>query len=211
MNWKNAKSGCSTGMAAQVLGGVRSSRLASWLRHRGPFCCEEGANLVETAFAYAILIPLLLAAIEFGYMFYTYQAVADASRKAARWAAVHGSSAGVACTGGTASQTNCVASAPNIQAYVQGLSYPGVNFSANNVTVAATFWCVDNGGVSASWAEATGSPPSCPAGTDNPGGPVDAPGNEVQVAVNYPFTIGYWSGLNMTINIASSGSMVIDY
>ena len=210
MNWKNAKSGCSTGMAAQVLGGVRSSRLASWLRHRGLFCREEGANLLETAFAYAILIPLLLAAIEFGYMFYTYQVVADASRKAARWAAVHGSSAGTACTGGgTASQIDCTASTPDIQAYVQGLSYPGVNFSASNVTVAASFLCVANSVSSVSWLAATGT--TCPSGTDYPGGPANAPGDEVQVAVGYPFTIGYWSGLNMTVNINSTGSMVIDY
>jgi Flp pilus assembly protein TadG len=203
-----AKSGCSIGMAAHVLRGIRASRLASWLRHSGSFSGEEGSNLVESALAYAILIPLLLAAIEFGFMFYTYQTVADASRKAARWAAVHGSSATTACTGGTASQTNCNASTTNIQAYVQGLNYPGVNFSASSVTVAATFYCVDNAGNGATWVLAG---TTCPSGTDNPGGPANAPGGEVQVAVTYPFTIGYWPSLRMTVNISSTGSMVITY
>jgi TadE-like protein len=210
MNWKNAKSGRSTGMVAHVLRGVRSSRLASWLRHCGPFSREEGANLLETAFAYAILIPLLLAAIQFGYMFYTYQVVADATRKAARWASVHGSSATTACAGGgNASQTDCVAANTDIQAYLQGLGYPGVNFSATGVMVTASFLCVYNSGSSVTWVGASGT--TCPSGTDDPGGPANAPGNEVQVAVNYPFTIGYWKALNMTVQINSTGSMVIYY
>lgn len=207
MNRKMAKSGYSIGMAAQVLRGIRASRLASWLRHSGSFSREEGSNLVESALAYAILIPLLVAAIQFGYMFYTYQVVADASRKAARWAAVHGSSSLTACTGGTASQVNCNASTTNITAYVQGLNYPGVTFTTTEITV--SFWCVENSGNGATWVQATGA--NCPTGTDNAGFAANEPGGEVQVNVSYPFTIGYWKSLGMTVTINTTGSMVIEY
>ncbi|MGA9060637.1 MAG: TadE/TadG family type IV pilus assembly protein [Terracidiphilus sp.] len=207
MNRKNAQSGRLVGLAAQALRGIRASRFSSWLLRSRALTREGGASLVETAFAYAILIPLLFGAIEFGYMFYTYQNIADASRKAARWAAVHGSSAPTACTGGTASQTNCNASAADIQAYVEHLNYPGVSFSASNVAV--SFLCVTYNNGSASWTAASGT--TCPSGTYDPGGPANAPGNEVQVTVThaFPLMIAYWKAT--TVKTSSTGSMMIDY
>ncbi len=150
---------------------------------------EEGSSLVEMAMALLIFLPLLLGAVEFSLVFYTYHDVTDSARMACRWAAVRGSTS---CTN-TPGLNDCDATSSQIQSYVQALGYPGLVGSNLNVT--------------ATWLSATTSTPTswsaCSSGTCN------APGNEVQVKVSYafPISIPYWQVT--TIDISSSATMVI--
>jgi len=161
------------------------------MRHRGHkrLRREEGSSLVETAMAMLVLLPILLGAIEFSLAFYAYHDVTDASRAAARWAAVRGA---LSCTN-TPGLTDCGATSSEIQTYVQGLGYPGLIGSKLSVTT--------------KWLSATASPPtswsSCTTGTCN------APGNQVQVKVTYAFPIAvpFWE--ITTVNISSTAAMVI--
>lgn len=206
MNPMNTQSKEPIHRAALRGGGIFGLRLAS-LRRLRRLGREDGASLVEAAFTLPILFALIFGATELGYLFYTYQDVCDAARKATRWAAVHGSSAGTACSSDTITTYNCTAGTTDIQNFVQGLGYPGVSGSA--MTVNPTFWCVENGGNSATWVQATGA--NCPSGTDDSGLPANTPGNEVQVQVSYqfPLTIAYWKAT--TVTLSSTGSMVIQY
>jgi Flp pilus assembly protein TadG len=163
--------------------------LEAWLRRRlGSE--EEGASMVETAVAMLVLLPILLGVIEFSLLFYAYHDVTDAAREACRWAAVRGS---LSCTN-TPGLTNCKATTDQIQSYVRNLGYPGLTPANLSVTT--------------NWLVASAPPPpttwsACSSGTCN------APGNEVQVTVTYPFTIAipFWKAA--AIKVSSTSTMVI--
>jgi Flp pilus assembly protein TadG len=149
---------------------------------------EEGQNLVESAFALLIFLALLFGAVEFSYAFYTYHCVADAAREASRWAAVRGSQS---CTN-VSTLPECNASSAQITTYVRGLGYPGVPGASLNVT---TKWCTASS-IPASWS-------GCSTSGSN------APGNQVQVTVSYSFPINLVYLKAASLNLTSTGSMVI--
>lgn len=154
---------------------------------------EEGANLVEMALASAVLFAMLFGVFEMTLAFYSYHFVAEAAREATRWAIVRGSES---CTN-TPNLQNCNASGSDIQTYVQTLGYPGINSGA--LTATTTFLC---GGIPTSTG-ATWSTGGCSSGAPN------APGNQVQVTVTYPFplSIPFWQ--STTLNVSSTSTMVI--
>jgi Flp pilus assembly protein TadG len=138
---------------------------------------EEGANLVESALSMAILLSMILGIMEICLALYSYNYVAEAARVGARYAIVRGSS----CPG-------CIATSDNIQTYVRGLAYPGIN----------------NATVTAAWPD-TGS--SCTPSSL----PCNNPGNNVRVTVTYPFNLNIPFISSTTINMTSTSKMIISY
>ncbi|MFP5277270.1 MAG: TadE/TadG family type IV pilus assembly protein [Acidobacteriota bacterium] len=150
---------------------------------------DEGSNLVELGLAVAILMPLLIGAIEFSLVFLTYHDMTDAARQAVRWAAVRGSTS---CTN-TPNLIDCNATSAEIQSFVQGIGYPGL--TPANISV-STSWLVATSSTPTSWS-------ACEAATCN------SPGNQVQVVVRYayPLSIPYWKAT--TFHISSTAAMVV--
>ncbi|MGC1293877.1 MAG: TadE/TadG family type IV pilus assembly protein [Alloacidobacterium sp.] len=150
---------------------------------------QEGSSLVETALSTAALLALLFGIIEIAFALYTYDFVSEAAREAARYAIVRGSTS---CTN-TPSLTNCNATVAEIQAYVQGLGFPG--FTSSNLTITPK-WCKVSTSQPATWS-------SCSSTTSN------APANGVNVVVTYtfPLSIPFWK--NQTVSISSTSQMII--
>jgi Flp pilus assembly protein TadG len=146
------------------------------------------------------LIPLLLGIFEFGMAFYAYNAVTDASREAARWASVRGSSWTTGCSTLT-TKTDCNASSSDIQTFVQGMGYPVLSSSSIS---ASTTWLKSTTSTPTSWSTCTG-------------GCTNAPGNVIQVTVSYslPLLINFYDAQNhfspsrSTWNISSTATMVV--
>ena len=151
---------------------------------------EEGSSLVEIAIASAVVFALLFGVIQVAYAFYTYEYVSEASREAARYAIVRGSTS---CTN-TPNLANCNATGTQIQTYVQGLGYPGL--SSSNLTVTTTWCAASPSSGSMTWA-------SCSISTAN------SPGNAVNVVVSYPFTLGIPFWKNATVNLSSTSQMTV--
>lgn len=157
---------------------------------------DEGATLVETAVSTAIVMMLLFGVFDMSLAFYTYHYVSDAAREATRYAIVRGNM----CSAQTPNQTDCDAGQPQIAAFVEGLSYPGIDPSNLEVT---TTW---NTGTLQSSGHTTWS--SC--GTSDS---CKSPGNQVQVTVVYKFPlaipfVNFVADLQ-TLHIGSTSSMVI--
>ena len=157
---------------------------------------DEGATLVETAIATAIVLLLLFAVFDLSLAFYTYHYVSDAAREGSRWAMVRGSKS---CAD-TPSLTDCGATTDDISSYVKSLSYPGI--SSSNMTV------------SVSTAEATNSTNSDGTSTTvwsttSNDMTYNVPGDQVTVKVSYafPLSIPFWS--MTTAHVSSTSSMVI--
>jgi Flp pilus assembly protein TadG len=165
------------------------SHLAPWF-HRFQFLDrDEGATLVETAVAYLVLLPLVFGTFGFSLAFYAYQDITDAARQAARWAAVRGSQS---CAN-TPNLTDCDATPAQIQAFVQDLSYPGVVSSNLQVT---TTWLTPSASTPTAWSSCAASP-------------CNVPGSQVQVSVSYAFPLSIPMWRATTVNISSTGSMVV--
>ena len=148
-----------------------------WLqRGRG----EEGAAMVETALTLIILLTVIFGVLEICLALYTYHFISDAAREGSRFAMVRGS----ACQ---SPGYECNASSSQIQTYVQGLGFPGINSSAMTVTTA---W--------SPYAFSTCVSAAC-----------NDPGNEVTVTVNYNFPLSIPFIPSSTISMSSTSSMVI--
>jgi Flp pilus assembly protein TadG len=142
---------------------------------------ESGASTVETALACTILVTLVVGIVQISQGLYAYHYIAEAARMGTRYAIVRGSS----CSGfGSA----CPAGATDIQNYVKGLGFPGINTS--DMTVTATW-------------PTTGS--TCTPSSS----PCNNPGNLVKVRVQYqlPLSIPYVTNVNL--NMTSTSQMVI--
>jgi Flp pilus assembly protein TadG len=145
---------------------------------------QEGETLVEIALSYAILFTLLLGTIQISLALYSYHFASYAARQATRYASVRGSS----CT----LLTNCNITSGQIQSYVRGFAFSGIN--SNNIAITTT------------WLKASTNQPTTWSACANQ---CNAPGNQVQVLVTYAFPLGIpftpWS----TVNISSTSQMVI--
>jgi Flp pilus assembly protein TadG len=147
----------------------------------------DGGTLVEFALTAGVMFTLLIGTIEMCFAFYTYHFTASAARQGARWAMVRGSTS---CTN-TPNLTDCNATAAEIQTYVSDLGF--LNIPTSDVTVN---WYTWNGTQPAQWT-------LCSSGTCN------APGNQVQVKVTYPYLLGIPGMPAETINMTSTSQVVI--
>jgi Flp pilus assembly protein TadG len=140
---------------------------------------ERGSSMVETVIVMGVLLAMICGIIDFGRAMFTYGFVAQLARQGARWAIVRGSQ----CT----LLTDCSATSPQVQTYVQSLAYGFITPS--------------NVAVTASW-----PPGGCP-----PGSSGNAPGCTVEVAVTYPFKFTLpWMPTSLgTLNMTSTSEMVI--
>lgn len=156
----------------------------------------EGSVLVEWALSLSIFLALLLATIELSLVFFAYSEVTDGAQQAARWASVRGSQSCKNMPG----LGNCNATNMDIQSYVQGLGYPGLDPNQLSVTT--------------KWMQASSTTPTiwsaCGGGCSND------PGNIVQVTVSYgvptifPFPTNFTlTTTSQTITVSSTSSMVI--
>lgn len=154
---------------------------------------EDGANLVEMGLSMIVFMPFFFAVIQFSYGLYVYNYVGEAAREATRWAAVRGSTC-YRDLGSSFCPSNG-SSAANIQSYVQGMGFPGMNKSSITVS---TNWYSASSGTPRTWSLCSSGIPTC-----------NKPGNQVQVAVSYPvpLPIPFWSSLTLTVK--STSQMVI--
>ena len=146
---------------------------------------ERGSSLVEFALSSIILLTLVFGVIAMCMALYTYHFISDAAREGTRYAMVRGSS----CSTYGHFASNCpVTTSTQVQTYVRGLSFPGIN--SNNMTVATTW-------------PTTGS--ACTPST----APCNNPGNLVHVTVTYAFPLSIPFASAMTLTMTSSSQMVI--
>lgn len=157
---------------------------------------EEGASLLEFALSLGIFLAATLGLIFLCLALFTYEYVNFASQKAARWAAVRGAD----CSADSSTMPGCNADTADIQNYVRGLNYPIV--TPGNIAVTATWYQVTYTVNSAGTGE-TASWTSCGVVQCN------APGNEVQVNVSYPYTLAIPFAGSHTFTISSTSTMVI--
>jgi Flp pilus assembly protein TadG len=149
---------------------------------------ERGSALVETALSSIILLGLIMGSMEMFMALYSYHYVSYAAREASRWAMVRGSKCDVYST----TMPNCGAQQADIQTFVQGLNYPGIN--ANNITVTAS-WSLPSASTPTTWT-------TCAS-------PCTDPGDVVVVDVTYAFPLNLPFFKNTTLNMSSTSSMVI--
>jgi Flp pilus assembly protein TadG len=150
---------------------------------------EEGASIVETAFACVIFLAMLIGTFQMMLGFYTFHFVSDAAREATRYAIVRGSTS---CTN-TPNLSNCNATSAQIQTYVRGLNYPGITSSRLTVT---TTWLTASATTPTTWS-------ACTSGTCN------VPGNQVKVVAVYAFPFSVPFVPRSTLSLTSTSRMVI--
>jgi hypothetical protein len=73
-----------------VPGTKREARDARREPRRRLWACERGAELVEFAFAFPLLLLVMLGIVDFGFMFQRYEVVTNAAREGARVAILPG-------------------------------------------------------------------------------------------------------------------------
>lgn len=142
---------------------------------------EQGSTVVEMALVSVILLTMLFGMMEVSLALYTYHFISEAAREATRYAIVRGSS----CSFPTA----CPATQQDIQTYVQGLGYPGID--PNLMTVNAVWSAYPAGG------------------TCTPLASCNNPGNMVQVTVNYQYALVIPFIPTNSFNMSSTSQMVI--
>ena len=154
---------------------------------------EGGSNLVEMGLGMVVFIPIFFGIIQFSYGLYVYNYVAEAAREATRWAAVRGSTC-YSDLGASFCPSNG-SSTTDIQSYVRGLGFPGMNKTSISVS---TKWYTASSGTPRTWSSCSSGIPTC-----------NKPGNQVQVAVSYPvpLPIPFWKSLTLTVQ--STSQMVI--
>jgi Flp pilus assembly protein TadG len=157
---------------------------------RGIVRGEAGAGLVETALSASVLLLLVFGIFEISLALYSYHCIGEAAREGSRYAMVRGSTSCV----NTPSQSGCNASVAQIQSYVKGIGFSGVD-SGGSMNVFPS-WLSSNGTASATWSD-------CTTGICN------VPGNLVKVQVTYqfPLRIPFWPGTSITLQ--STSQMVI--
>jgi Flp pilus assembly protein TadG len=100
-------------------------------RHRP--CRRRGANLVEAAIVYPVVLLLLLGVIVVGLGMFRYNQVAELAREGARWASVRGAQY-------SSDTGNAAATSTEVGNYVKGLA---AGLDPNSLTVTTT-WNTSN-------------------------------------------------------------------
>lgn len=158
---------------------------------------EQGSAIAETALASALMLGVVLGLFEMFLAFYSYHYVSYAARDAARYAIVRGSY----CNSDSNNlMPNCDVTSGELQTYVRGLGFPGIN--ASNVTVSASWLSAvhteTSTSITTSWSSCGNAPTNC-----------DDPGNAVQVTVVYPLAVPLPFFNKLSLNLTSRSQMVI--
>lgn len=143
---------------------------------------------METAMSSIILLTFMFGVIEAGFAVYSYHFISEAAREGTRYAIVRGSLAGTANCAAPGPPT-CIAQSADIQTYVKGLGFPGIN--PGNMTV-TPIWSV--------YPNST----SCPAT-----GPCNSPGNLITITVTYSFPLAVPFIPAHTYAMSSTAAMII--
>jgi Flp pilus assembly protein TadG len=170
--------------AADRLLPIRRGWFSRAARRAGELRRDAGSSLVEAAVSFVFLIAAMFGIFQMSLALFAYHYVSETAREATRYAAVRGSS----CT----NLTNCGATSAQIQTYIQGIAFPGINSS--NVSVTAT------------WLSASSTQPTTWSACNNQ---CDAPGNQVKVVVSYPFPLSIPLVPSSTFTLSSTSQMVI--
>lgn len=150
---------------------------------------EEGATLVEFAFASTVMLTLLFGLLETCLAVYSYDFIAEAARDGARYMIVRGTK----CT----AMPDCLATNGTLQSHIRSMNYPAINMS--NLTTTTAWYTAGTAPPNMTWTLcAAGTPSSCA-----------VEGNAVKVTVNYPFTLNVPFLKPMVINMSNSSMMVI--
>ena len=109
--------------------------------HTGARKSERGASLVEFAIAATVFLTVTFAVLEFGRALWVYNALADAARKGARYAAVHNADSiddvkRMVVYGNTAGTGNPVVD--NLSVTNVDVTYPGFGLDQGTVSVSIT-------------------------------------------------------------------------
>lgn len=147
----------------------------------------EGATIVEFAVCAAVLLTFVIGTMELCFALYAHHATDLTAREASRWAMVRGSTS---CTN-TPNLTDCNATAAQIQTYVSDLGL--LKLPTSDVTVT---WLTASATQPTTWSTCSTSP-------------CNVPGNQVQVTVTYPFTLGIPFVSRQTLSLTSTSAMVI--
>ena len=102
---------------------------------------ERGATLVEYALALSVFLVSMFAVIEFGRALWTHNALADAARRGARYAALHSAAdaadvKNVVVYGDPAGGTQAMI--PNLTTTNVSVNYSGFGLNQGTVTVSIT-------------------------------------------------------------------------
>jgi Flp pilus assembly protein TadG len=150
---------------------------------------EEGATLVEFAFASTVMLTLLFGLLETCLAVYSYDFVAEAARDGARYMIVRGTK----CT----AMPDCQAINSTLQSHLRSMNYPAINM--NSLTTTTAWYTAGTAPPNMTWTLCSaGTPSSCA-----------IEGNAVKVTVNYPFTFNVPFLKPMVINMSNSSMMVI--
>lgn len=164
---------------------------------------ERGGTLVETALSFVLLLMLIFGVIEGSLAVYSYHYLASAAHEGTRYAIVRGGGWEVNCDpsgngniGTGYGSSGCIASTADVANYVASRNFPGLHITAGQV-------CVQYLSSSpSSTTTATCTTPSA-ANTNN------APGDIVQVSINYPYTLSVPFLRSHTFYMVSTSQMVI--
>jgi len=144
---------------------------------------EQGATLVETALSMVILLTVIFGVFEICLAVYTYHFISEAAREGTRYAIVRGAQ----CSGFASA---CPASSTDVQTYVKGIGFPGIDPS--KMTVLPVWSSYTSGG-------------NCPASP----APCNTPGNLITITVQYNFPLAIPFIPAKTLAMSSTSSMVI--
>ena len=143
---------------------------------------------METAMSSIILLTFMFGVIEVGFMLYSYHFISEAAREGTRYAIVRGSGAGASnCT--APGPPICKAQSADIQTYVKGLGFPGIN--PGNMTVTPAWSAFTSGS-------------TCPST-----GPCNSPGNLITIQVQYTFPLNIPFIPAQTYTMSSTAAMII--
>jgi Flp pilus assembly protein TadG len=174
---------CLAGTQAEATARARmAQRISHGLRN------DMGGSVIEMAFVCPVVVSILMGLVQMSLALFTYDYVGDAARAGSRYAMVRGAKS---CAN-TPNLPNCGATAAQIQSYVQGIKYPGVNSS--NLTVTTT------------WLSASTTQPTTWTACGNE---CNAPGNQAKVVVTYAFPLGVPFLPHSTLNLTSTSQVVI--
>lgn len=150
---------------------------------------DEGSSLLETSLASSIFLAMLMGIFQMSLAFYTLHYISDAAREGSRFAMVRGSTS---CAN-TPNLSNCNVTSSQVQSYVRGLAYPGIQSSRLTVT---TTWMSASPTQPTTWS-------TCTTGTCN------ASGNQVKVVAAYIYPLSVPFVPSLSFNLTSTSKMVI--
>ena len=153
--------------------------------------------MVETAISFSLLSMLMFGVFEVCLAVYSYHFLANTAHEATRYAIVRGSSWTSSCDGSGKDGSGydgsgCTASPTDIANFVANRSFPGFHVTADDVCV-----------------QYFSSVPSSTSTTCSSNSSPNAPGDIVQVTINYPFKLTIPFLKAQALTMSSTSQMVI--